>query len=87
VVAVAAGSATSWSGVGAVAGGLVGIIEAGRIVGIISEILDWRGRIDAIIKAVQGSMNDFGQLQASDFYLPKLPEVDGDHSTLDALPS
>src|SRR5690606_5515988 len=52
VVAVAAGSATSWSGVGAVAGGLVGIVEAGKIVSIISKILDWRGRIDAIINAV-----------------------------------
>src|SRR5690606_9451919 len=87
VVAVAAGGATSWTGVGAVVGGLVGIVEAGMIVRIIHEILGWRGRIDAIINAVQSSMNNFGQLQASDFYLPKLPEVDGDHSTLDALPS
>lgn len=86
-IAIAGGAATSWTGVGAVIGGLIGIAEGYAIVNIINQILGLRGRIDAAISAVKGAMNNFGQLQASEYYLPRLPQVDGDHSTLDALPS
>lgn len=86
-IAIAGGAATSWTGVGGVIGGLVGIAEGYMIVNIINQILGWRGRIDSMMSAVKGAMNNFGQLQASDFYLPKLPQVEGGHSTLDALPS
>ncbi|HEY8474107.1 MAG TPA: hypothetical protein VIL37_15930 [Natronosporangium sp.] len=86
-IAIAGGSATSWTGIGAVIGGIVGLAEAYTIIRIIRTIVDLHVRIDAVIAAVKGSMNDFGQLQASDFYLPKLPLVDDEPSALDVLPS
>jgi uncharacterized protein YukE len=87
VAAVAAGTVTAKTLVGPIIAGVVGIREAGRIVRAIRTILDWWARIDAVISGVRSAMDSFGQMQASEYHLPRLPEITGGHSTLDHLPS
>jgi hypothetical protein len=87
VIAIKAGAATAKTVVGPLIGGAVAVSAARRIVRIIGDILDMWARIDGVIAAEEGLMNAFGQLDASTYHLPRLPEVTGGHSTLDHLPS
>lgn len=87
VLAIAGGAAFAWTGIGGVIGGLIGIGEAYIVVNCINNIIGWYNRVNAIIQTVQSAMNGFGQLYASDYFLPRLPALDDGDSTLDALPS
>lgn len=87
VAAIAAGTATSWTGVGAAAGATIAGIEAYTIVRCLMAMIDWYDRAQAIVDTVDSAMKSFGQLDASDYQLPRLPAVHGGHSTLHALPS
>jgi hypothetical protein len=84
--AAAAGAATAATGVGLVVGGGVAVYEAYTIVRLVNESADIYQLTNDLMSAVQASLNDFGQLNASDAFLPKPPEVADDGSTMAQLP-
>lgn len=66
---------------------VIAAIKASRTVVAIRKIASVRDVISTLMAGVDSAFRDFGQLQAPDCSLPRLPEVTGGHSTLDDLPS
>lgn len=66
---------------------LIAAINGSRVIRAIEKIISIRDDVGTIMAGVDSALRDFGQLQAPDYSLPKLPEVTGGHSTLDDLPS
>jgi hypothetical protein len=84
--AVAGGAATAATGVGLVVGGGVAAYEAYTIVNLINNMVDVVSLTNDLMSSAQASLNDFGQLNASDKFLPNVPEVADDGSTMAQLP-
>ena len=84
--AVAGGAATAATGVGLVVGGGVAAYEAYTIVNLVNGMVDVYQLTNDLMSGVQASLNGFGQLNASDAFLPKPPEVADDGSTMAQLP-
>lgn len=84
--AVAGGAATAATGVGLLVGGGVAAYEAYTITNLINGLVDVYQLTNDLMNGVLASLNSFGQINASDKFLPKAPEVSDDGSAMEQLP-
>ncbi len=86
-LAIAAGTATAATGIGPLIGGGVALWEARIIIEGLQVAGDAKGTWEATFAAVKSSMGDFGQINASNYYLPSLPQPTAEGSAMSHLPA
>lgn len=84
--ALAGGAATAATGVGPLIGGGVAIFEAKVIVDGLQHGAEAKGAWEALFGTYKSEMNSYGQINASGYYLPDLPQPNTEGSHLSHLP-
>jgi len=86
IAAVVGGTGSIETGVGPVAASIVGLYEGNKLVSMIQKLNNIKLLVDGSVAAAQASMSRFGQIDASAFTLPNVPETNGDTASLRAIP-
>jgi hypothetical protein len=85
-LAIAGGAATAATGIGPLIGGGVALWEAKVIMDGLQYGAEAKGGWEALFGTYKSEMNNYGQINASGYYLPSLPQPNAEGSSMSHLP-